>query len=617
MQAGFWPSDLTAEQAVAASSEYGQAALDSAGRAYWVEFRPHEHGRNCICREGAHKGTIETLTPEGYSVRSRVHEYGGTSWSLLNDDRLVFVNAADQQLYLQQFSTGTIRAVTHSKSARYLEPVWDVRCQRIIVVEEHHASSGVDNRLVSISLDGECKILHEQHDFYTYPTLSPCCGQLAFIAWDHPYQPWTATYAYRAKVSPTGDLLALARIGDQLPEALSQPQFDAAGQLYLMTDQEGWWNLYRWETDGLTPKLTDHCDMIMAPWQAGLRHYGFSGEGGLCSVKLHHQGSELCIDGQALSTAFNHFRSLAVQGNRLVCVAGSTERLTAVIAIDLTRAKVAVLRGNEQPLAREDCALPQPLEFGADQHRCYGYLYQPANQQYSVAEQRPLVIFLHGGPTAATYPVFNLKIQFWTQRGFAVLDLNYRGSANYGRNYRAALQHQWGELEVADIRQAVVELVDHAKIDPQGIFIRGNSSGGYSALNAMRKLNCFAGGASLYGVTDPLLLNAATHKFESHYLSWLIGDPVHDAHRYQERAPVHAADQIQCPVIFFQGEQDAVVLASQTRSMVASLKAQGKPVEAHYFEEEAHGFRQAKNAAWVLERELAFYRRSLHNQVDI
>ncbi|MCY1177160.1 Dipeptidyl aminopeptidase BIII [compost metagenome] len=221
----------------------------------------------------------------------------------------------------------------------------------------------------------------------------------------------------------------------------------------------------------------------------------------------------------------------------------------------------------------------------------------------------PLVVFIHGGPTSACYPMFDPRIQYWAQRGFAVADLNYRGSSGYGRDYRQALYLHWGEVDVEDACAVVSHLAERGLIDGDKAFIRGGSAGGYTALCALAFHQVFRAGASLYGVSDPVALGRATHKFEGDYLDWLIGDPQQDAERYAARTPLLHASNIHVPVIFFQGELDAVVVPQQTRDMVEALQHNGILVEAHYYADERHGFRKAANQAHALEQEWLFYRR--------
>ena len=600
---GLWRSSLDEQKAVGQSIEYAQLSCSAAGDPYWVELRPLEASRSVICRLVS--GKLETVTPSQFSVRSKVHEYGGQSWCHL-DNAIAFVNEFDQQLYLQSLETGAQpKPLTSNITSRYIEPIWDCRLNRLLVIEEQHLVDGVQNRLISICLsNGVTEEIHSGYDFYSYPTINPIGGEIAFIAWNHPFQPWVST-----ELILITELATSVIAGDDFQQSLSQPLFTPKGELLVVSDRSNWWNIYRYDPLAceLCPIKEAASDMIAAPWQSGLRHYDYGS--GLAYTLIKHRGSEIFNQGSAVDDDnLANVRSLSIVGESLYCLVSFADRLDAVVKID-GKGLLEVITGGSKPLLESGCSVAKPMVFNAEGRKSYGYLYPAANADYPEVDQStsPLVVFLHGGPTAATYPILNLKIQYWTQRGFSVLDLNYGGSSNYGREYRLALKHAWGDLEVNDIRIAVNCLVEQGVCDPNAIFIRGNSSGGYSALNALSQLDCFTGGASLYGVTDPLVLNRCTHKFESHYLEWLIGDPEVDLDRYMRLSPIHNIAGISAPVIFFQGEKDRVVLPSQTRAMVKALKGRDVNVEAHYFDDEAHGFRKLENVIQVLRAELAFY----------
>jgi len=608
---GFWASSLSEADAIRAGIEYSQLQLSQNGDLYWVEQRPSEGGRCSICFElESDPGVHHEITPPEYSVQSRVHEYGGQGWSLL-DDALVFVNANDQQIYMQSLSGSCdVIQITNQINTRFIEPVWDKSRNRLIAVQEVHEDAGVINRIVSISLlNGSVEVLVEGADFYSYPVINPQGSVLAFISWNHPHQPWTSTqFSYLDLTSSkSGGPISIAGLDSE--EALSQPYFSSQGELYVVTDRSGWWNIYRCDVDTRELALVEagECDMISAPWQSGLTHYA-EVSSKVVSIHHKHEGSEVMLEGASLAPEFNYFKSLVAVGDWVCVVAAAKDQLISVVKVNTETGQVRVVAGGGSPLMGADCSLARPMAFSKAGSTCYGYFYSPANSQYSTGGAlSPLVVFLHGGPTAATYPVLNMKIQYWTQRGLSVLDLNYRGSSNYGRNYRNSLRGQWGVVEIEDIKMAIDELVQSGLVDSGAIFVRGNSSGGFSALSAVYKLDCFAAAASLYGVTDPLVLDGCTHKFESNYLHWLIGDPVTEESVYRDRAPLSNVNQINCPVIFFQGEKDRVVLPEQTRVMEEALRYRGVGVEAHYFPEEAHGFRSSETAEFVLKKELGFY----------
>ncbi|MBV2133746.1 prolyl oligopeptidase family serine peptidase [Pseudomonas sp. MAP12] len=377
----------------------------------------------------------------------------------------------------------------------------------------------------------------------------------------------------------------------------------------VSTDSEGW----------SEPWPMASADHAPAPWQLGTVSYlPLAGDGLLLSRLQDGWGLLVERDGggreRRLAPAFSRFRQLAADAAFFYCIAGAPDRLPAVLAIARDSGAVRILAGGEQPLAAAELSCPAPLGFASGAgERAHAFFYPPRNAACGVpaGEKPPLVLFLHGGPTSACYPVFDPRIQFWTQRGFAVADLNYRGSSGFGRAFRLRLAGEWGRIEVEDAVALVGHLGAQGLIDPARAFIRGASAGGYTALCALAFHDVFRGGASLYGVSDPLALRRATHKFEGDYLDWLIGDPERDGERYAARTPLLHAGRIAAPLIFFQGGLDAVVVPQQTEAMVAALRARGVAVAYRHYAEERHGFRQAANLADALEREWQFYRRLL------
>ena len=392
--------------------------------------------------------------------------------------------------------------------------------------------------------------------------------------------------------------------GDAIEESIQQPRFDAKGQLYCLTDRAGFWQPYVESVDGFEPLPSVQADHAPAPWQMGGCTWLPLADGYLASWSESGFG-RLALNGDDLTGDYSRFRHLALDERFIYCIAASPISPSAVIAIDRASHEVTVLAGGVAPLAAERISRPQTLRYPSGSGEAHGFFY-PA---MSGETKPPLVVFIHGGPTSACYPMLDPRIQYWTQRGFAVADLNYRGSSGYGREYRQALHLSWGDVDVEDACAVVDYLARQGLIDGERAFIRGGSAGGYTTLCALAFHQVFRAGASLYGVSDPVALARATHKFEGDYLDWLIGDPEQDAERYAARTPLLHASNIRVPVIFFQGELDAVVVPQQTRDMVTALEQNGIPVEAHYYADERHGFRRAVNQAHALEREWAFYRR--------
>lgn len=595
----------SAEQAAAASADFAElhAAHDGV---LWVVFDPLQ--ARCglfFCRDGI----VCELIPPGFSVRSRVYEYGGGA-CCATQQGVAFVNERDQQVYridigLDGGAHGAPYLITSHSHCRYGDlsfvPAW----QALLAVEESHEGGAVVHRLVRIGLSGKREILVEGADFYAAPVADPNGQRLAWIEWDRPHQPWVATRLCLRESGERARVMA-GQGGDQ---SLQQPRFDARGRLWVLSDQAGWWQPRCVDAD--MPLDAAPFDHAPAPWQLGGRTY-LPLENEELLLTRFEQGSSILIRHRAarteqrLADGFTRFRSLAADAEHFYCIAAAPDRLPAVLAIRRCGGEPQILAGGEQPLHEQQLSRPQPFSCAvrADESS-HGFFYSSV----SAGQRPPLVIFLHGGPTSACYPVFDPRIAFWTLRGYAVLDLNYRGSSGYGRAYRLRLAGQWGELEVEDIRAAIEALAAEGRIDPLRVFVRGGSAGGFSALRALVELPQLRGGASLYGVSDPQALRRLTHKFEGDYLDWLIGDPEQDAQRYRDRTPLLQAERIRVPVIFFQGTLDAVVVPSQTESMVEALRQRGLPVEYHLFAEERHGFRQAANLAEALRAEHAFYQR--------
>lgn len=539
-------------------------------------------------------------------MRSRVYEYGGGSFCLAGD-AVVFVNERDQQVYRQALDGTAPRALTHDEQCRYGDVQWHDGV--LLAVEERHAER-VEHRLVAFE-EGRRTVLAEGADFYASPTLSNDGRRLAWVEWDRPAQPWTVTRLMCREREASG-VWGVARCIAGLDESLQQPRFDADGHLYCLSDRDGFWQPWgevagHWQALPAAP--ADHAG---APWQMGASTWLPFGPGQYLASWFEDGFGQLGLrnfDGEMerFASAYTRFRSLAMDNGHIYAIAASPISPAAVIAIDRGNHEVQVLAGGAQVLPSGAISLPQPIRYNSGDGQAHGFFYPAIDS----STPPPLVVFIHGGPTSACYPVLDTRIQYWTQRGFAVADLNYRGSSCYGRAYRQALHLRWGESDVEDACAAVAHLAEQGLVDPGQAFIRGGSAGGYTTLCALAFHDVFRAGASLYGVSDPLALGRATHKFEGDYLDWLIGDPERDAERYRRRTPLLHAERIQVPVIFFQGELDAVVVPEQTRSMLEALKANGIEAEGHFYAGERHGFRQAENLAHALEEEWKFYCRVL------
>lgn len=597
-------AELSADQAVAAGTDFAELKCNEAGL-FWNEFRPADGA----CRLWHwHAEQAHCLTPDGFSVRSRVYEYGGGSFCL-SPTGVVFVNEADQQIYTQTLDGQAPQALTDAEGCRYGDLQW--HAGQVLAVEQADGPQ-VEHRLVALA-PGQREVLAEGADFYAAPSLSDDGQRLAWIEWDRPAQPWTHTRLMSRQRGPDGQWQpAHCVAGDRVEQSLQQPRFDPQGQLHCLSDLHGFWQPWG-EVDGqwqaLAAMAADHAG---APWQLGAcswlplgagRYFATWFEAGFGRLGLHAPDQPV----QSCAEDYSRFRSLAVDTRYLYAIAASATCLPAVIRVSRADGALRLLAGGASLLGSEQISQPQPISYASGAETAHGFFY-PALGQHGPSA---LVVFVHGGPTSACHPVLDPRIQYWTQRGFAVADLNYRGSTGYGRSYRQALHLRWGETDVEDACAVVEYLAGRNLIDPANAFIRGGSAGGYTALCALAFSDTFRGGASLYGVSDPLALGRATHKFEGDYLDWLIGDPQRDVERYRQRTPLLHAARIKVPVIFFQGELDAVVVPEQTRNMLQALQANGIEAEGHFYAGERHGFRQARHLAHALEAEYRFYCRLL------
>ncbi|GGK69923.1 alpha/beta hydrolase family protein [Amphritea balenae] len=668
---GFFDSAFSAADAVAGSIEQGQLVAGKAGL-FWVEFRPEDKGRTVLCLRDW-QGELQDLTPEPFTVRSRVYEYGGKSWCLLgclsgqaSQYQFAFVNGADQQIWLQSIGSRESPQpqlqpvqLTHERECRYGDLIYDPQRQRIIAVQEKATADPTqpDHSLVAIALQsGVITCLSEGQDFYASPCLNNSGNQLAWISWNHPHMPWVNTRLSLANLSNDGSVInedqvaGAGHLTELMTESLQQPRFLPDGSLSAISDNNGWWNLYRYlkEGGGVDSRLRFPSDESgvegvwpaqaefgIAQWQLGVSTWDWmnqrTAEGhealwlvasfleqgkGYLGIRLIDSDLESEESVTLLAPEFSLFRHICCYKGKIYCIANSESRTPAILEITPgfeTAAQVRVLSGNKEISGLEKVSLPRTICYPvAADEVAHGFLYLP--QLIAGSDTKPpLLVFTHGGPTGTTYPVFNPKIQFWTERGFAVVDLNYRGSAGYGRDYRHRLAGQWGVSDVEDAVAAADYLVKNGATDSHNLFIRGGSAGGYTTLCSLAFSDRFRGGASYYGVSDPMTLTRDTHKFESHYLDWLIGDPDTDASLYQRRSPLLAADQINCPMIFFQGGQDKVVVPDQTERMVAALQQNAIEVEYHLYPDEQHGFRSSENQVDSLDAELAFYRSLLRS----
>jgi dipeptidyl aminopeptidase/acylaminoacyl peptidase len=625
-----WKSPITSDLIVAQSISLLEVRLDGE-QVYWLEGRPQEQGRYVVVRADAN-GSAD-ITPPPFNARTRVHEYGGGSWTV-HDGTIYFPNLADGRLYRQAPGAVEPQALTPEPPARerqwrFADGVIDPRRNRWIGVREDHTVDGEPvNAVVAINLSGgggPGYVLASGHDFYASPRLSPDGRWFTWLAWDHPNMPWNGTWLYLGEVAQDGAISAPQAIAGGATESIFQPEWSPdGGQIVFVSDRTGWWNLYSFdlttrETRALAPMAAE---FGLPQWLLGMSTYAFAGpERLVCSYSQGGLGHLAMLDlaNGALTpieTPFTEFGSLRAGNDRAVFRAGAPDRPAGIVALDLTSGRHAVLKRATDILDRSDLHLAdyltrvESVEFPTTgKETAFGLFYPPHNPDYTPVAQElpPLLVKCHGGPTSAASSALNLGIQYWTSRGIAVLDVNHRGSTGFGRAYRDRLQHDWGVVDVDDCVAGAQFLAAQRWVDAKRCVISGGSAGGYTTLAALTFRDFFQGGASYYGISDIAALARDTHKFESRYLDWLIGPYPQEEARYRERSPLYHADRLAKPIIFFQGEEDAVVPPNQAEVMVDALRRKGNAVGYFLFSGEQHGFRKAENIRHCLDAELAFY----------
>ena len=611
---GTWKSPITAGLIAGTTISLGALAIVDE-TFYWLEGRPAEGGRTVVVRQSG--GRAEDVTPTGFNVRSRVHEYGGGA-ALVADGQVYFVNFDAQRIYCHQPGEAP-RAVTPETGGRFADMQLDRRRQRLICVREDHSGSGEPrNELVAVNLqDRAIEVLDGGHDFVASPRLDATGDRLAWLTWDHPNMPWDGTTLWLAEIDGNGRLGTPQQIAGGPGESIFQPEWAADGELLFVSDRSNWWNLYKTSRNGNLPVSPADAEFGLPQWAFGMSTYGVAGDGRIVASRYQAGVWQLGLiaDGQftAFDLPYSDFSGVRVSGNTVLFVGSSATMTPQLVRHDIATGNCTILRySSVVDLDVGFLSQPEAIEFPtAEGAGAYGFYYPPVNRNFEApsGELPPLIVRGHGGPTGAASASLSLAIQFWTSRGFAVLDLNYRGSTGFGRAYRESLYGEWGIADVDDMVAGAQYLVERGDADPQRLAIRGGSAGGFTTLAALTFRDIFSAGASHYGIGDLMALARDTHKFESRYLDRIVGPLPESEALYRERSPVNYIDQLDCPVIFLQGLDDKVVPPNQAEAMVDALKAKGIPVAYLAFEGEGHGFRKAENVERALVAELTFYGR--------
>ncbi|MDH3529480.1 MAG: S9 family peptidase [Acidobacteriota bacterium] len=615
---GTWKSPITSELIVSRAIGLGEVRLDGED-IYWSELRPSEGGRICVVQHTSDGRVIDRL-PAPFNARTRVHEYGGGAYSV-KDGILYFSNFEDQILYRQEGDNAP-EPITKDPAMRYADGVVDPSRNRIILVREdhRHPESEAINTIAGIDLtNGESSVLASGNDFYASPRISPDGCRLAWMTWHHPKMPWDGSELWVADVIEDGTLRNQKLVAGGENESVFQPEWSPDGVLYFVSDRTGWWNLYRESGEGVESMCAMEAEFGMPQWVFGMSTYAFASKNEIvCTFTQNGEWTLATIDTVSLElkeigTPFTDVSDVQAGSGFAVFRAGSPMLPASIVRLDLQSHEIATLRRSSNVNVEAGfLSEPRSIEFPTAQGlTAHAIFYPPNNKDYRApeGERPPLIVKSHGGPTAAADATFNLRIQYWTSRGFGVVDVNYGGSTGYGRAYRERLDGVWGIVDVEDCVNAAKFLVEQGEADSDRLAITGGSAGGYTTLCALTFHDVFSAGASHYGVSDLEALAVDTHKFESRYLDGLIGPYPEQKELYRRRSPIHSADRLSCPLIVFQGLEDKVVPPNQAEAIVEAVRKKGLPVAYVPFEGEQHGFRRAENIRRALDGELDFYAR--------
>ena len=639
---GSWASPITSDLIVASTIGLGEIMLDGAD-VYWIESRPQEGGRSVIVLRAAN-GAVADVTPAGFNVRTRVHEYGGGAY-FVTDGVIYFCNDADQRLYRQAHGEAPVAISPEPavpRALRYADGVLDAGRSRMIWVRENHTDGAPEpaNALVEIPLDPSQaqRVLQSGRDFYAAPRLSRDGRRLAWLEWNHPNMPWIGCELWVSEIAADGSIGCKRLVAGADDESIFQPEWSPSGALYFVSDRAQawlpgrWWNLFRAHGDALDAATSIEAvypvaaEFGKAQWQFRMSTFAFASADRLvCSYVqdgVHRMGlvDLASLQTRSIALEYEDISSVRAVGDRVYFRGGAPASAPAVVQLDLASGRTTVLKLSTTQDAegyRKYLSVPQPVTFATDNgQQAHGLFYPPRNADFTASadELPPLLVHCHGGPTSAASPTLSWGTQYWTSRGFAVLDVNYGGSTGYGREYRLRLQGNWGIVDVADCVNGARHLAATGRVHPERWAISGASAGGYTTLAALTFRTEFRAGASYYGIGDLEALAKDTHKFEARYLDGLIGAYPERKDLYLARSPIHSTESLAVPVAFFQGAEDRVVPPQQAEAMVEALRRRRIPFLYLLFDGEQHGFRRAENIKRALDAELYFYATFLTDQ---
>jgi dipeptidyl aminopeptidase/acylaminoacyl peptidase len=607
---GAWKSPLSAPRVTSGTLRFDHLVLDGQD-VYWAEGRASQGGRSVVVRRTP-DGEIADVTPADFNVRTRVHEYGGSAYTV-HRGVAYFSNFADQRVYCLG-SGGAPRPITREQCF-YADASIDARRERLLLVREDHTNGDHEplNTIVAVSFDGAREdLIVTGADFYSDPIISPDGQQFAWLEWRHPNMPWDGTELWVAPVNPDGSLGEPRKVAGGRAESIFQPEWSPDGRLYYTSDRTGFWNLYR-EGELVYQR---EADFGKAQWIFSQNSYAFIDRSRIAASYTEDGRWKLAFIDAAtgrfdpIDLPLEPTDGVRASAEAVYFIGGSPTDARSVVRLPLDTLTLEVMRAaTTDRVDRAWISVPEAITFQSNGQAVHAFYYPPTNPEIAAppGDKPPLLVLSHGGPTDQATDVFEARTQFWTSRGFAVVDVNYGGSSGFGRAYRERLNGTWGIVDVEDCVNAAKYLVDTGRADANRLCIRGGSAGGYTTLAALTFHDVFKAGASYYGISDIEVLAHDTHKFESRYCDTLIGPYPAAKQKYVERSPIHFTDRLSSALILFQGLEDKVVPPNQSEMMADAVRRKGLPVAYVAYPGEQHGFRKAENIVRSLEAELYFY----------
>ncbi len=623
-QFGLWESSIS-PGALAEGQRISDVMWDETGFLVWLESRSD---RMVLVVQGCDGQAMRDLNST-FSVRAKIG-YGGGDFCVGNG-QVYFVDAESGRLFRQALAGGSAEAISPGFGASGA-PVLSPDGNSLLFIRSYEGKDSLE--IVDVAGNHWPKKLVSGNDFYMQPAWHPDGSKIAWISWDHPNMPWDGTRLWTAKIDfskkecPMLEEKVLVAGGDQI--SIFQAQFSPDGRyLAYVSDKSGWWQIYVYDQiSGVHKQLTHTTAEHGIPgWVQGMRTYAFSPDGSRIYFIRNQDGQdslwELNLDSgeetQIHLPGYTNLVQIHVSSFGIALIGSGGAVPTQVISTPLkkkaknadTRPSFTIWRrttAEDIPVAYY--SLPRSIDWiGLDGECVHGIYYPPQNPGFTGVGKPPLIVSVHGGPTSQVGSGFNTKAQFFTSRGYAFLEVNYRGSTGYGRAYREKLRGNWGIFDVEDTISGATHLIKQDLADQDRIIIMGGSAGGFTVYKAMEDHpEFFKAGISLFGVSNQFALAAETHKFEAHYTDSLIGILPTAADLYRERSPIYFANKIKRPMAIFQGENDVVVPRNQSDEIVDILRRNGVPVVYHIYPGEGHGFRKKETISHMYQEILKFLR---------